>query len=343
MSQGYKPLLALTIGDPAGSGPEIITKSVNEPGMRDVCRFFVVGDVPTMKEAFRITRMPGEVRSIKSVSEAKFQEGVIDVLDMKNVDLPNLVRGKISAMCGKASYEYVVKAARMALAGEVDAIVTSALNKDAMNQAGYHYDGHTGLLAELCDNADVAMMLVAEDLRVVHVSTHVSLREAVERVKVPRVLKTIQLASAGIKQLGIESPRIAVAGLNPHAGEGGLFGDEEPKYIVPAIEEAKRLGINVTGPYPPDSIFFRANEWQFDGVIAMYHDQGHCSLKMLGIWLGVNITLGLPIIRTSVDHGTNYGKAGKGTADPRSMNLAMKIAVTMTLTRKGIAGQKRAA
>jgi 4-hydroxythreonine-4-phosphate dehydrogenase len=330
------------MGDPAGSGPEIVTKAVAEQAIKGMSRFVVVGDAATMREALKLTRVPGEVRAISDLSEARFEDGVIDVLDLKNVDLPNLVRGRVSPMCGKASYEYIVTAAKLALAQKVDAVVTSAINKDAMNKAGYHYDGHTSLLAELCEARHVAMMLVAGKLRVVHVSTHISLREALERVRPERIVRVLHLANEGIKQLGVEKPHLAVAGLNPHAGEDQLFGDEEPKYIVPAIEEAKRQGLVVSGPYPPDTIFFRAHEGQFDGAIAMYHDQGHIAVKMLGIWLGVNITLGLPIIRTSVDHGTNFGKAGKGTADPRSLIEAIRLATVMASSKRA-ASERHAA
>jgi len=213
-------------------------------------------------------------------------------------------------------------------------MVTSAINKEALNRAGYHYDGHTQLLAELSGASAVAMMLVSGKLRVSHVTTHVSLLRAIELVRPERILTVLRLTDEAVRQMGITEPRIAMAGLNPHSGEGGLFGDEEMKYITPAIEEARRQGLNVTGPLPPDSVFFRTAEGQFDAAIAMYHDQGHIALKMLGITEGVNVTLGLPIIRTSVDHGTNFGKAGKGTADPTSLIQAIKLASVMCRNRR---------
>jgi 4-hydroxythreonine-4-phosphate dehydrogenase len=336
MNDATKPLLALTMGDPAGSGPEIVTKSLADPEIRGVCRPVVLGDAATMKEALAITKEPGEVRAIKDVSEATFEPGLIEVVDLKNVDLARLERGKNSAMCGQASYEYIKMAAELAMADTVDGMVTSAISKDAINAAGHHYDGHTGMLADLCSSPDATMMLVAEGLRVAHVSTHISLRDALDRVRKERILKVLELADDGIRKLGIEKPHLAVAGLNPHAGEGGLFGDEEPKHIIPAIEEAKRRGLTVSGPYPGDTVFFRALKGHFDGTIAMYHDQGHVAAKMLGIWLGVNVTLGLPIIRTSVEHGTNFGKAGKGTADPRSMNGAIKLGAQMAINRRAV-------
>ena len=329
-----KALLAITMGDAAGSGPEIITKSLADPTVRAVCRPVVVGDAATMREALRITGVPGEVRVVGRIGEALFSENVIEVIDLQNIQLDRLTRGQVNPMAGKAAFEYIKLATRLALDGECDAIVTSAINKEALNLAGYHYDGHTQLLAELCQATDVAMMLASDKLRISHVTTHVSLEKAIKLVRPERIMTVIRLTDAAVRQMGIPEPRIAVAGLNPHSGEGGLFGDEETKYILPAIEEARRQGINITGPLPPDSVFFRTLQGQFDAAIAQYHDQGHIAIKMLGITEAVNITLGLPIIRTSVDHGTNFGKAGKGTADPTSLTLAIKLASVMCRNRK---------
>ena len=334
MSEQEKALLAITMGDAAGSGPEIITKTLAEPEVRKLCRPVVIGDAAAMKEAFTFTKAPGEVRAIDKLADARFPEGVVEVVDLHNIELDKLTRGRVDPMAGKAAYEYIKLGTEMALAGEADAIVTSAINKEALNNAGYHYDGHTQLLAELCGVKDVAMMLVTGGLRVSHVSTHVSLSDAIERARPPRILTVLKLTEEAVKQMGIAEPKIAVAGLNPHSGEGGLFGDEEIKYITPAIEQAKSQGMNVVGPLPPDSAFLRAYEGQFDAAVAMYHDQGHIAVKMLGITFGVNVTLGLPIIRTSVDHGTNFGKAGKGTADPTSLVEAIKLASVMVQNRK---------
>ena len=334
MSEEYRSLLAITMGDAAGSGPEIITKTLADPEVRAVCHPVVVGDAAAMQAALEITGAIGEVKAIGKLSEASFQDGVIEVIDLHNIELDKLTRGQVNTMAGKASYEYIKMATEMALAGECDAIVTSAINKEALNNAGYHYDGHTQLLAELCGASEVAMMLASDKLRISHVTTHVSLQRAVELVRPERILTVIRLTNEAVRQMGIDEPRIAVAGLNPHSGERGLFGEEESKYITPTIEEARRQGMNVTGPLPPDSIFFRTLQGQFDAAIAMYHDQGHIAIKMLGITEAVNITLGLPIIRTSVDHGTNFGKAGKGTADPTSLTLAVKLASVMCRNRR---------
>jgi 4-hydroxythreonine-4-phosphate dehydrogenase len=332
-----RPLLAITMGDPAGTGPEILTRSLTEGDIREACRPVVIGDAATVKEALAITGVAAEVRGIEDVSEARFDPGLIEVVDLGNVDLGRLERGRVDEMCGQAAYEYIERATRLALDGAADAVVTSAISKEALNGAGHHFDGHTGLLAHLCGTRDVTMMLVAEKLRVAHVSTHVALREAIEQVRPDRILKVLELAEDGIRKLGVDKPRLAVAGLNPHAGEGGLFGDEEAQHITPAIDEARRRGFDVSGPHPGDTVFFRALQGEFDGAIAMYHDQGHVAAKMLGIWLGVNVTLGLPIIRTSVEHGTSFDKAGQGTADPRSMNAALKLACAMAATRHSAA------
>ncbi|MGB2877501.1 MAG: 4-hydroxythreonine-4-phosphate dehydrogenase PdxA, partial [Dehalococcoidales bacterium] len=274
MNEQEKALLAITMGDAAGSGPEIITKTLAEPEVRKLCRPVVIGDAATMKEAFTFTKVPGEVKAIDRLADARFQDGIVEVIDLHNIELDKLTRGRVDPMAGKAAYDYIKLGTEMALAGETDAIVTSAINKEALNNAGYHYDGHTQLLAELCGVKDVAMMLVTGNLRVSHVSTHVSLSDAIERARPPRILTVLKLTEEAVKQMGIAEPRIAVAGLNPHSGEGGLFGDEEIKYITPAIEQAKSQGMNVVGPLPPDSAFLRAYEGQFDAAVAMYHDQG---------------------------------------------------------------------
>ncbi len=334
MSAEYKPLLAITMGDAAGSGPEIIARALADPEIRRICRPVVIGDAATMRAAVEITGVPGEVRPVGRLPEASFREGLIEVVDLHNIELDRLVRGRVDPAAGKAAFEYIKTATELALAGECDAIVTSAINKEALNKAGYHYDGHTQLLAELCGVSDVAMMLVSGKLRVSHVTTHVALLRAIELVRPERILTVLRLTDEAVRQMGVAEPRIAVAGLNPHAGEDGLFGDEELKYIAPAVEKARGEGMKVAGPLPPDSVFLRTSEGQFDAAVAMYHDQGHIALKMMGITQGVNVTLGLPIIRTSVDHGTNFGKAGKGTADPTSLVQAIKLASVMCQHRK---------
>ncbi|MCK4982306.1 MAG: 4-hydroxythreonine-4-phosphate dehydrogenase PdxA, partial [Victivallaceae bacterium] len=288
----------------------------------------VIGDAATMQAALEITGAPGKIKVINKLAEALFQKGLIEVIDLRNIQLDRLVRGQVDPMAGKAAFEYIKLATDLALSGDCDAIVTSAINKEALNKAGYHYDGHTQLLAELCGASNVAMMLVSGKLRVSHVTTHVSLLRAIEQVRPERILTVLRLTDEAVRQMGVAEPRLAVAGLNPHSGEGGLFGDEEIKYITPTIEEARRQGMNVTGPLPPDSVFLRTYEGQFDAAVAMYHDQGHIPFKMLAFDRGVNSTLGLPIIRTSVDHGTAFEIAWQGIADTGSLYAAIKLAVT---------------
>jgi 4-hydroxythreonine-4-phosphate dehydrogenase len=287
-----------------------------------------------------VTQAPLKINPVKISSVAKFEYGTLDVLDLDNVDMGRFEFGKVNAISGKAAGEYLIKAVELALAREIDAIVTCPINKEALHLGGYKYDGHTEFLADLTHTRNYAMLLVNDTFRVAHVSTHCSLREACERVKKPRILNVIRLLNDTLKRLRITSPRIGVAGLNPHAGEHGLFGDEEIKEITPAIEEAKKEGIQAVGPLPPDTIFTHLRGRSFDGVVAMYHDQGHIPSKVLGFtvnpetgeWVdmkGVNVTIGLPIIRVSVEHGTAYDKAGKGIANPQSLIEAIQVAVSL--------------
>ncbi len=329
MAQANKPMLGITMGDATGCGPEIIAKSLANRSFYNICRPVVIGDAGIMRRAASITQMGQTIRSVDSINDAGLSAEFIDILDMANLpeDLPF---AKVDARAGKAAYEYVAKAVELASQQIIDAIVTAPLHKEAMNLGGYHFAGHTEILAHLSGTKHYAMMLVGGPLRVIHVSTHVSLREACDRVKKERVLRVIELAHNSCRLLGIEQPAIAVAGLNPHSGEGGLFGREEIDEIIPAIEKAQLQGFNVVGPIAPDTVFYRtALKQHFDIVVCMYHDQGHIPMKVLAFETGVNVTVGLPFIRTSVDHGTAFGKAGKGTADHRSLNEAIHLAARM--------------
>jgi len=320
------PLLALTMGDPAGVGPEVIVKALQDRTAFEECRPFVVGDVGILQQALAGGEL--EVREIAALGEAGRQPGRIDVLTVDGVDVDDILPGVLSAQAGMAAVAWVRRGAELAMAGQIAGIVTAPVNKEAVTLAGVPFTGHTELLAEIAGSR-VAMMLATERLRVVHVSTHVSLREACERVRRERVLETITIAAEGCRRLGIRHPRLAVAGLNPHAGEHGLFGTEDAAEIAPAIADARSMGIDASGPWPPDTIFYEAGEGKFDCVVAMYHDQGHIAIKLTDFYGGVNITLGLPFVRTSVDHGTGFAIAGKGVANARSMRVAIKLAAQM--------------
>jgi 4-hydroxythreonine-4-phosphate dehydrogenase len=318
-------IVAITMGDPAGVGPEIVAKVLADgPAARAV----VVGDAGILARAVRLLDLPLEVNAIERPADARFDDGVIDVIAASELpdDLPF---GELDARAGDAAYRYVRRAVELALADEVHAIATAPLNKEAMHQAGHRYPGHTELLAELCGVEDYAMMLVGEDLRVVHVSTHVSLREAIERVTPEREGTVIRLADAAVRALGCEHPRVAVAGLNPHAGENGLFGDEDAERIAPAVQAAKDDGIDASGPWPADTVFLAARQGRFDVVVVQYHDQGHIPIKLLGFDTGVNVTVGLPFFRTSVDHGTAFDIAGTGEADAGSLKAALELAAEL--------------
>ena len=348
-----KPIVGITMGDPAGNGPEITVKALAHADLYDRCRPIVVGDAKMIEQAARFVGRPDiQIHRCGQVSDAKFQPGTIDVLHLELIsDVKTFPIGQVSIEGGNAAFQCVKKVIQLAMDGQLDATCTNALNKEAMNKAlefyhgensdGYtHFDGHTEIYAAYTHTKKYTMMLAHHDLRVVHVSTHVSLREACDRVKKYRVLEVIQIADKACRDMGIENPKVAVAGLNPHCGENGLFGTEELQEIKPAIEAARAAGINAIGPIPPDSVFSEALGGWYDIVVCMYHDQGHIPLKTVGFvydreaqaWKaveGVNVTLGLPIIRTSVDHGTGFALAGKGTSNELSLVNAIDYAVRM--------------
>jgi 4-phospho-D-threonate 3-dehydrogenase / 4-phospho-D-erythronate 3-dehydrogenase len=326
--QSKPPIVGITMGDAAGIGPEIINKALSLTEIHTICRPIVIGDKSVLSDAQKTARTRLKIQSIRSVHEADFSASVMNVLDLANVKLSELKFGYPQAMAGKASFDYVKKAVELALAGEIDAITTAPISKEAMNMAGIRYPGHTEILADMTHSANYAMMFVAGQLRVILVTIHVSLRSAIDLIKKDRVLATIELASESMKRFGFTKPRIVVAGLNPHAGEAGMFGNEDIKEIVPAVEAARNMGIDAVGPLPADTVFYRANRKEFDIVVAMYHDQGCIPIKLLGFETGVNITVGLPIIRTSPDHGTAYDRAERrlGTGNPTSIVEAIKMA-----------------
>jgi 4-hydroxythreonine-4-phosphate dehydrogenase len=340
-----KPIIAITMGDPASIGPEIAVKALLEKKIHEICKPVLVGDAKVFEQIISLLKLKASVNTISKISDAKFQYGILDVLDLENVDTGKLIFGEISAMAGNASFEAVKKVIELALAKEVDATVTGPINKKAINEAGHHFAGHTEIYAHYTGTKKYAMLLVEDKMKVIHVSTHVSLRQACDLVKKDRILEVIQLLYNGMISLGETNLKIGIAGLNPHAGDSGLFGTEEEQEIVPAIEEAKKIGYEIEGPVPPDTLFAKAVTGAYGGVVAMYHDQGHIPFKLAGFkWnaekkrmdsvKGVNITMGLPIIRTSVDHGTAFEIAGKGIASADAMVLAIESAVRLAAFKR---------
>jgi 4-hydroxythreonine-4-phosphate dehydrogenase len=336
-----KAIIAITMGDPAGIGAEIIVKAISSGEFTKNAVPVVIGSRDFIKDAVSFVPANLEINIIEDIKDAEDKKGLINLYDLDNIKLEDTKYGEINKKAGKASIEYVFKATELAKSGEVDAVVTGPINKEAINKAGYKYSGHTEIFAEKTETDDYAMMLADSEMRVIHVSTHVSLREACDLVKKDRVLKVIKLADNAVKQLGIENPAIAVAGLNPHSGEGGLFGNEEIEEIIPAVQAAEAEGINVEGPISPDTVFSKVKGGQYDIAVVMYHDQGHIPMKVTGFtynhktgkWnsvSGVNVTVGLPVIRTSVDHGTAFEIAGEGRANEESLieafNMAAKFA-----------------
>jgi 4-phospho-D-threonate 3-dehydrogenase / 4-phospho-D-erythronate 3-dehydrogenase len=327
------PILAITMGDAAGIGPEIAVRAFADSRTYSACRPLLIGDGSVIQAVLDEMKVDLALHRIADVAEAVFEAGQIDLLDLHNVDLYCLKKAQVDPMAGGAAYQYIVRAIDLALAGTVQAVVTCPIHKDALNQAGYHYPGHTEIFAERTGTKHYAMMLVTGKLRVVLVTIHVALREAIAQLNEERILRAIGLAHEAGLLLGIEHPRIAVPGLNPHAGEGGMFGREELEIIAPAIEKARTAGLDARGPFPPDTVFHRAAQGQFDFVTALYHDQGLIPIKLVGFGKGVNVTLGLPIIRTSVDHGTAFGKAWQFRAEAGSLMEAIGLATQMARTQ----------
>jgi 4-phospho-D-threonate 3-dehydrogenase / 4-phospho-D-erythronate 3-dehydrogenase len=325
-----RPLLAITLGDPAGIGPEVIVKALQHPSLFEKARPLVIGDRRILARAAAwIGQSSPTFEIVEEPTAGMYEAGTIPLLDLGNASPEAIPPGQVNAAAGRAAVEAVFRACDLALEGVVDGIVTAPLNKEAMHKAGFHYPGHTELLAKRTGAERISMLLVGPNLRVVHVSTHVSLVEAIRRVQTPRVLEVIELAYRSCQSLGVANPRIAVAGLNPHASENGLFGNQEAEQVQPAIEQARARGWIVSDPQPPDTVFLRAVKGEFDIVVAMYHDQGHIPMKLLAFDSGVNVSIGLPIIRTSVDHGTAFDIAGKGIASEESLLAAVDVAVQM--------------
>lgn len=341
-----KPLLLITVGDPAGIGPEIALKSLAHKALYERCVPVLMCDGPVLRRAAQSVKGDWQFRRIDDPAQAQAQPGVVCHIESGVIKDGNYAMGEVSALCGEAAFSYVKNAIALAMDKKAAAVVTGPLNKEAMNLAGHHFSGHTEIFAHYTGTKDYAMMLASKNLRVIHVTTHVSLRNACELIKKERVLRTIQLAGEALRELGVEKGAIGVAGLNPHSSEHGLFGNEEHDAIIPAIKAAQASGMTVDGPVPPDTVFVKALAGQYDIVVAMYHDQGHIPLKLCGFKMdpktrqftsvnGINCTIGLPIIRTSVDHGTAFDQAGKGTANEESLMDAIDMAITMSANRFG--------
>ncbi len=325
-----RPILAVTMGDPAGIGPEIIIKGLGHTTVYDQCRPLVIGDRRILDRAAPwISSHRLKIERVNAPAAGTYRPGLITLMDLANAPPDACPPGRTSAASGRAAAEYVIRACDLAMNGSAAAMVTAPLNKEALRLAGYPYAGHTELLADRTGAERIGMMLVGPQLRVIHVSTHVPLEEAIHLVTKARVLDTIEAAHDACQALGIAQPRIGVAGLNPHAGETGLFGRQEQEEILPAVRAGRERGLDVSIPQPPDTVFLRAVRGEFDIVVAMYHDQGHIPMKLLAFDSGVNVTIGLPIIRTSVDHGTAFDIVGTGVAREDSLLAAIELAVSM--------------
>lgn len=341
----HRPLLGITMGDPAGVGPEITVKALSRPDVTSSCRPVVVGDRSVMVAILDLLHSSLRLHPVQHVSDCRFAAGEIECLDLGAVDSAHLPKATVSADAGRAAYAYIERAVDLCQSGTIEGIVTAPINKEALAAAGLQHSGHTEILAKLSGTRDFAMLLMGKDLRVIHVTTHVALRRVPDLVTRERVRRVIQLAQQTMTELGRPRARIAVCGLNPHAGEEGLFGDEEQTAIIPAVKDARSEGIDVHGPLPADTLFSRARGGEFDMVVAMYHDQGHVPVKTVGFtydeaartWTGlsgVNVTVGLPFLRVSVDHGTAFDRAWQGIANPESMVEAIEVAVQMLASRR---------
>lgn len=319
LQQSGSPIIALTIGDPAGIGPEIVLKALSDPAIFNVCRPVVIGDYEVLRQAALFSRISLQLNPIQNVSAGKFIPGVLDLIDLNNVNSLDLQLGKVQAMCGKAVYDYIAAATNLALHKEIDAIATAPINKESLKAGGVNFIGHTEIFGALCNVADPLTMFETCGIRTFFLSRHVALRQACDLVTKERVLDYIIRSVEALQKLRVSTGSFAVAGLNPHCGEHGLFGDEELTAIIPAIAAAQQLGYDVIGPISADSIFYLAKQKKYSGILSLYHDQGHIGMKTLDFEKTIAITCGLPFIRTSVDHGTSFDKAGKGIASPVSM------------------------
>ena len=324
-----RPLVAITMGDPAGIGAEVTAKALQDDWVYEKCRPFVVGSAAAMSAALDLIGADGRAGAVHDLADVSGRRGAIDVLDLKNLDFSQIEYGAVSADAGRASVEWILRAGELAASGQVAAIATAPINKEACSLAGHKDIGHMEIFQRQTQAPNVATMLMARSLRVVHLTTHRSLRVACDYVTRENVLGKIELTDRCFREWGFAAPRIGVAALNPHASDGGLLGDEEAEQIAPAVQDARRDGVDATGPIPADTVFNQAIDGGFDAVIAMYHDQGHIPIKVHDWAKSVSVNLGLPFVRTSVDHGTAFDIAGEGVADAESMLESIRVAVSL--------------
>lgn len=321
-----RPYICVPMGDPAGIGPEIVVKALVSEEVNKVSKTVVVGDEKTLRQAMRFTNTHLDINIIEDVREGNYASGVLNLIDLKNVDIDNLQMGKVQGMAGQAAFDYIKKSVELALEKKVDAIATTPINKEALKAGNINYIGHTEILADLTNTEDPLTMFQVFNLRVFFLSRHVSLKKACDMVTRDRVFDYIKRSVKALERLGIENPKLAVAGLNPHSGENGLFGDEEVREIVPAIEAARQEGIDVVGPVPADSVFHFGLKGSYDAILSLFHDQGHIATKMVDFERTISITNNMPFLRTSVDHGTAFNIAGTGEASSVSMEEAILLA-----------------
>jgi 4-hydroxythreonine-4-phosphate dehydrogenase len=321
-----KPIIGIPLGDPAGVGPEIVVKALSNPEIYEICRPVVIGERNTLLNAIDICDLDLDIHFIREPGEGIYEYGTMDLIDLENVD-DTLVKGKVQAMAGQAAFDYIKKTTELALNHQIDAIATTPINKEALKAAGIHYIGHTEILGDLSGTSDPLTMFQVDELRVFFLTRHVSLRQACDLITKEKVLDYLIRCTEAMEKLGIKNPKFAVAGLNPHSGEHGLFGDEEDKEIVPAIKAAQEKGLNVVGPMPADSVFHFGLKGAYDAVLSLYHDQGHIATKMVDFERTIAVTNGLPFLRTSVDHGTAFDIAGTGKVSSVSMEEAIRLAV----------------
>ena len=330
-----KTKIAIPMGDPAGVGPEIVVKTAVSKEILDLCDLIVIGDKKVLEKATEICQADLKIHTIKNVEEGKYEKGILNVIDLENVDMNTLEYGQVQGMCGKAAFEYIKKCVELAMEHKVDAIATTPINKESLKAGNVNYIGHTEILGDLSNSRDPLTMFEVDNMRVFFLTRHMSLRRACDAITKERVLEYIERCTKALKQLGV-SGKMAVAGLNPHSGEHGLFGDEEVKEITPAIEEAQKLGYDVVGPVGADSVFHQALQGRYAAVLSLYHDQGHIATKTYDFERTIAITLDMPFLRTSVDHGTAFDIAGKGIVSAVSMIEAVKLAAKYAPNFKNI-------